>query len=93
MSIDTERLKHDREYWDEVDPTQGHATHYDTKDDDGAPWMMLKDGHWFAYYFARNGSDGSWYGPLDPHTDEWFKQEGWNDCVIRPELTQQKESA
>lgn len=40
--MDIERLKHDRDYWDECDPTGAEATHY-CADGGANPWV--KEGH------------------------------------------------
>lgn len=42
--IDVERLKHDRDYWGECDPTGGEATHYCAG---GGPNPWVKDGHFW----------------------------------------------
>lgn len=84
MSIDTERLKDDPAYWDEVDPTNGHATHFDTEDHQDMPWMMFKNGDWFAYQPPeRLEKTGHFIGPLETD-DEWIEQEGWEHCIAQP---------
>jgi len=85
MSIDTKRLKTDRAYWNSVDPTNGHATHFDLEDvHQEMPWMLFKDGDWFAYEPSKGpGKTSCFIGPLESD-DEWIKQEGWQDCIARP---------